>query len=44
MAALAARHVGHMPPEACNPAPVYTRHAEVLERLGVLADATRSGE
>lgn len=31
--ARAARHVGHMPPEACNPAPIYRQLAEALEQL-----------
>jgi hypothetical protein len=37
--ARAARQAGHMPPEACNPAPIYRQLAEVLEQLGVKADA-----
>jgi hypothetical protein len=32
--ARAARQAGHMPPEACNPAPVYRQLAEALEQLG----------
>jgi ferredoxin-NADP reductase len=38
--ARAARQAGHMPPEACNPAPIYRQLAEALEQLGVTADAT----
>ena len=37
--ARAARQAGHMPPEACNPAPIYRQLAEALEQLGVKADA-----
>lgn len=33
--AQAARRIGHMPPEACNPAPIYKQLVEVLEQLGV---------
>jgi hypothetical protein len=33
--AQAARHVGHMPPECSNPAPVYIQLADALEQLGV---------
>ncbi len=33
--AQAARHAGHMPPEACNPAPVYRQLAIALEQLGI---------
>jgi hypothetical protein len=29
-----ARQDGHMPPEACNPAPIYRQLAEALEQLG----------
>lgn len=32
--AKAARQVGHMPPEACNPAPVYRQLADALEQFG----------
>ena len=32
--AVLARQAGHMPPEACNPAPIYTQLAEALEQLG----------
>ena len=39
----AARQAGHMPPEACNPAPVYRQAFEALEQLG-LADAMGAGE
>lgn len=40
----AARHAGHMPPEACNPAPVYHQLAEALEQLGVSGEMiTTSG-
>ncbi len=39
--ARAARHAGHMPPEASNPAPIYRQLAEALEQLGVSADAVR---
>jgi hypothetical protein len=39
--ARAARHAGHMPPEASNPAPIYRQLAEALEQLGVSPDATR---
>ena len=28
-----------MPPEACNPVPIYQQLAEALEQLGVTADA-----
>jgi hypothetical protein len=35
--AQAARHAGHMPPEACNPAPVYRQLAIALEQLGISA-------
>lgn len=38
-----ARQAGHMPPEACNPAPVYRQAFEALEQLG-LADAMGAGE
>ena len=34
--AQAAKRLGHMPPEACNPAPIYRQLAEVLEQLDVL--------
>ncbi|HTU50821.1 MAG TPA: hypothetical protein VMF56_09515 [Acidobacteriaceae bacterium] len=37
--AQAARHAGHMPPEACNPAPIYRQLADALEQLGVLPNA-----
>jgi hypothetical protein len=37
--ARAARQMGHMPPEASNPAPIYRQLAEALEQLGVSADA-----
>ena len=37
--AQAARHAGHMPPEACNPAPTYRQLADALEQLGVLSSA-----
>lgn len=33
--AQAARHAGHMPPEACHPAPVYRQLAVALEQLGL---------
>ena len=39
--ARAARHAGHMPPEASNPAPIYRQLAEALEQLGIAVDATR---
>jgi hypothetical protein len=35
--ARAARQAGHMPPEVCNPAPVYRQLAEALEQLGLTA-------
>jgi hypothetical protein len=31
--------MGHMPPEASDPAPIYRQLAEALEQLGVSADA-----
>lgn len=34
----AARHAGHMPPEACNPAPVYRQLADTLEQLDITRD------
>jgi hypothetical protein len=34
--AKAARQIGHMPPEACNPAPIYRQLAEALEQLGAV--------
>jgi hypothetical protein len=37
--ARAARQMGHMPPEASDPAPIYRQLAEALEQLGVSADA-----
>lgn len=36
--ARAARQMGHMPPEASNPAPVYLQLAEALEQLGIAAE------
>ncbi len=42
--AQAARHVGHMPPEACNPAPIYRQLADALEQLGVLPNAVSAGQ
>ena len=36
--ASAARHAGHMAPEASNPAPIYRQLTEALEQLGVSAD------
>lgn len=36
--ALAAQHAGHMPPEACNPAPVYRQLAAALEQLGLSSE------
>lgn len=41
--AQAARHVGHMPPEACNPAPVYRQLAVALEQLGMSSGAIGTG-
>lgn len=38
--AKAARRAGHMPPEACNPAPIYRQLADALEQLGGEASAT----
>ena len=35
----AARRMGHMPPEAFNPAPVYRQLAEAMDQLGVMADS-----
>lgn len=32
--AKAARQAGHMPPEACSPAPIYRQLADALEQLG----------
>lgn len=32
--ATAARQTGHMPPDACNPAPIYRQLADALEQLG----------
>jgi hypothetical protein len=32
--AKAARQAGHMPPEACNPAPIYRQLADALEQVG----------
>ena len=32
--AKAARQAGHMPPEACNPAPIYKQLVDALEQLG----------
>jgi hypothetical protein len=37
--ARAARHAGHMPPEASNPAPIYRQLAESLEQLGASSDS-----
>jgi hypothetical protein len=37
--ARAARQAGHIPPEACNPAPIYRRLADALEQLGGEASA-----
>jgi hypothetical protein len=42
--AQAARHMGHMPPECSNPAPVYRQLAEALEQLGVTSDAVAAGK
>ncbi len=42
--ARAVRQAGHMPPEACSPAPIYRQLAEALEQLGVAADAMGAGE
>jgi hypothetical protein len=42
--ARAARQAGHMPPEACDPAPIYRQLAEALEQLGVTTDAMGAGE
>lgn len=36
----AARQAGHMPPEACNPAPVYQQLADALDQLGLEVPAT----
>ena len=33
--AQAARHAGHMPPQACNSAPIYRQLSEALEQLGI---------
>jgi hypothetical protein len=38
--ARAARQAGHMPPEACNPAPIYRQLADTLEQFGGDASAT----
>lgn len=38
--AQAARHAGHMPPEAYNPAPVYRQLSVALEQIGVTRSAT----
>lgn len=38
--AQAARRAGHMPPEACNPAPVYRQLSVALEQIGVTRSAT----
>ena len=35
----AARRMGHMPPEAFNPAPVYRQLAEAMDQLGVVANS-----
>jgi len=35
----AARRMGHMPPEAFNPAPVYRQLAEVMVQLGIVLDS-----
>jgi hypothetical protein len=40
--ARAARQMGHMPPEAPNPAPIYRQLAEALEQLGVAIDGAPS--
>ncbi len=37
--AQAARHAGHMPPQACNPAPIYRQLSEALEQLGIPSSA-----
>lgn len=37
--ARAARQAGHMPPAACNPAPIYKQLAEALEQLGLTAES-----
>jgi hypothetical protein len=39
--AKAARQAGHMPPEACNPAPIYRQLADALEQLGGNAERMR---
>ncbi len=39
--AQAAQHAGHMPPEACNPAPVYRQLADALDQLGVDSSGDR---
>jgi hypothetical protein len=36
--ARAARQAGHMPPQACNPAPIYRQLVEALEQLGETVD------
>jgi hypothetical protein len=33
----------HMPPEACNPAPVYRQLAEALEQLGLTVNRMGAG-
>jgi len=42
--AQAARHAGHMPPEACNPAPIYRQLADALEQIDVLPNAVSAGQ
>jgi len=37
----AAQHAGHMPPQACHPAPVYQQLIEALEQLGVGRETIR---
>lgn len=41
--AQAARHAGHMPPEARNPAPIYMQLAEALEQLGIIPSTGDAG-
>ncbi|HET9099481.1 MAG TPA: hypothetical protein VFN62_03745, partial [Acidobacteriaceae bacterium] len=41
--ARAARHAGHMPPQACNPAPIYRQLSEALEQLGIASLAADVG-
>lgn len=37
--AKAARQAGHMPPVACNPAPIYRQLAQALEQFGITGEA-----